>query len=204
MFKLANSGQRISLLAAGLVMLFGCSPVAEDAVEGSGFLADYSHLQEGDEGKGQARLRFIDPDADFSGYRRVIVDPVVVWNSPDSRISTARRNELKALADSFDASIRRQLEPEFPLTDKAATGTLRIRMAITEVGESSVEIECEILDSITQQRLVAVVDERDWSQASRGSVEQALDHWAVLLGARLSAFRDFDTAQKLQDAAPAN
>ena len=50
-------------------------------IERSGFLADYSLLSEtdkaipGDSGS-RSRLRYINPDADWPAYRKVLVDPV--------------------------------------------------------------------------------------------------------------------------------
>ena len=66
---------RIPALLGSLAVLAACGGTA--SVEPSGFLDDYSQLKPG---RGdQAQLVFIDPEADFSPYQKVLIDPVVVW-----------------------------------------------------------------------------------------------------------------------------
>jgi len=166
----------------------------------SGFLGDYSQLEAG--GENRARLLYIDGQADFSNYERVVVDPVVVWGDPGDGGS-----ELRELADYFDTALRRQLALEFRVVEDPGPGTLRIRLAITDVEDSRVGIECEILDSAEGTRLVAAVDEREWGAGSgapsgRAGAEKAFDRWADILRTRLSAFRDYDASQKRYEADP--
>ena len=60
----------------------------------SGFLQNYSQLKPG---RGdQAQLVFIDPNADFSPYEKVLIDPVVVWEPSAS--GDASDEKLRKLA----------------------------------------------------------------------------------------------------------
>jgi hypothetical protein len=62
-------------------------------------------------------------------------------------------------------------------------------------------LEVEILDSLSDQRMLAAVDERAGSRSLRGSthawsdVYEAFDYWADVLRTRLAVLRAFDTAQ---------
>lgn len=65
------------MLAVLLVVAAGCAATRQShSVEPSGFLGDYSQLREG-RGE-QALLIYINSQANFSSYDRVIVDPISI------------------------------------------------------------------------------------------------------------------------------
>ena len=209
----------IVLFALPLSSLAGCRPgdpppatqssgFLSSGFLSSGFLSDYSQLQPGR--ADQAHLIYIDPQADFSSYENVIIDPVTVWQGEGSRFSGVSPGELESLARDLRASLRRQLAHEFQVLDRPAAGTLQLRIALVEVKRAgastgtdfvgSVAIELEILDAVSGERLIAVVDSRGESEEPRDSqsVRTAFDGWASRARDRLSMFRDFDAAQDVQ------
>ena len=108
-------------------------------MEISGFLKDYTELAQG---RGdQAQLLFIDQAADFSGYERVMIDPVTVWTREGSDLEYAPREELQQLADSLETMLRQQVGLDFDLVSQPRAGTLRIRTAITEAQKSKVVLD---------------------------------------------------------------
>ncbi len=230
---------RILMLAAIPIAIAGCAATQQSqSVEPSGFLADYSQLREG-RGE-QALLVYINPQANFARYDRVIVDPITIWTRPGAEIAAVPRDELQHLADYLHSALRTQLQLDFALVEHTQPRALRIRMAITEAQKSKVAldlastvlpparllselknlstgtqafvgrvaIEAEILDAVSGERLIAAVDERAGSKRLRGStnawsdVYSAFDYWAEVLRARLTAMRQFDSAQTSQEVAP--
>ncbi len=200
----------VVLFALHLSPLAGCGPGDQPrATESSGFLSDYSQLQPGR--ADQAHLIYINPQADFSSYQNVIIDPVAVWQGEGSSFSGVSPDELESLARDLRASMRRELAHEFQVLDRPAAGTLQIRIALVEVkrgGASSgddfvgsVAIELEILDAVSGERLIAVVDSRGEggeprdSHRAETSLRTAFDEWASRARDRLSMFRDFDATQ---------
>lgn len=187
------------LAALALVALCACGGSEPPSVEPSGFLGDYSQLEKG-RGE-QAQLVYIDEEAHFARFDKMIVDPVVVWGEQ----STASPQELQALADAFGAALREQLGQEFELVESPGPGTLRLRSAITAVHEADASIEVEILDAESGRRLVAAADARGGSTAGAGrqwaTVHEAFVYWANRARARLAAFRRFDAAEAAHDQA---
>ncbi len=106
-----DARKRIPALLGSLAALAGCSGTA--GVEPSGFLDDYSQLKPGR--ANQAQLVYIDPEADFSPYEKVLIDPVVVWERTAG--SDASGEELRSLASDLGAALRRQLQLEFDLVE---------------------------------------------------------------------------------------
>jgi len=193
-----------------LALAAGCGPSERTpAAEPSGFLGDYSQLRPGR--ADQAQLVYINPQADFSPYENVIVDPVVVWEGRGSDFSDVSPEELQSLARDLGTAMREQLGFEFQVVEQPEPGTLRIRSAIVgakrssagsgSAFEGSVGIELEVLDANSSERLVAVADSRGHEGEQSGlssagtDARAAFDDWAGRARDRLSAFRRFDAAR---------
>ncbi len=192
--------KRIPAILGSLAALAACGGTA--GVEPSGFLDDYSQLKPG---RGdQAQLVFIDPEADFSLYEKVLIDPVIVWERTAG--SDASAEELRSLANDLGAALRKQLQLEFELVESPEPGTLRIRTAITRVRESGASVELEVLDAESGRRLVAVADARGGAGRRAGNAaewagaREAFAFWAERARVRLAAFRSFDASEAEHDA----
>ena len=189
-------------------------------VEPSGFLKDYTQLRKGREG--EAQMIYINMNVDPAIYDKVIIDPITIWNRPDTSLSDVPKQDLQRLADSLDAKLRNSLEVDYEIVDQPGDGVMRLRVAITEAQASAVvadtvsslpgvrvvstiaalgtdihsfvgraRIECEILDSLSGQRIMAAVAERVGAKTLKGSsntwddVEEAYSYWSVRLRERL-------------------
>lgn len=193
-----------------VVAIAAACATADPPAGTSGFLGDYSKLAPG---RGnQARLVYFHPEADFSLYDAIIVDPVVVWDAERSAPSLQPTDESRAQADYFHYSLREHLKHAYQLVEAPRAGTLRLRMAIVEGGGSTLNVECEISDAQSSERLVAAVDERKLSVDERklstaagvdSDVRPLYDSWAEIIRSRLIILRDFDASQKERDAASA-
>ncbi len=111
-------------------------------VETSGFLKDYSRLHEGKEG--EALLLYINPDADFSAYDKVLLDDVTVWRAADSDLADIPRKEIQEMALGLHQAIVESLKDDYRIVYVPQAGTFRIRLAITEAAESWV-----VMDTLT-------------------------------------------------------
>ena len=170
--------------------------------ETSGFLGDYANLVKGR--SNQARLVYFRPDADFSAYDAIIVDPVVVWDAEQAGPTLDPTDESEKQADYFWQALRAHLGDVYQLVEVPKPRTLRLRMAIVEGLGSGVHIECELIDSVSRERLVAAVDHRKLSTATEGAAAAAdanrvYDRWAEIIRNRLAALRDFDASHKEAD-----
>lgn len=210
--------------AALLVSVPGCSRTHQvRSVEPSGFLGDYSQLRKG-EGD-EAALVYINPQADWAAYDKVLIDPVsiLVEGGRKSAFRKVSREDLQMLADYLHTCIQTQMAMNYRIADQPGPGVLRIRAAITEAKGSKIVldtlsnvmppmialsaaqrlavgtnlavgragVEAEILDSLSGERLAAVVDRRAGRKVLRGKldtwddVREAYSHWAEKLRMRL-------------------
>lgn len=207
-------------LALSLVIFSGCQTTSSTGkAKQSGFLRDYSMLGEG-EGD-QASLVYISQETDFSKYKKVILEPVTVWRSGESKLSELEASEVKELTDYLYSAAHGELSKHYQIVKDPGADVMRIRIALTEavganvamnsvstvvpiglvssttkklatgshafVGKASVEVE--ILDTITNTRIVAAVDERAGRKnpigGKWGDAKSAFDYWAGRLASRL-------------------
>ena len=84
----------MAILAAGL-LLAGCSSKVTQTSQYSGFLSDYSKLQETTSPSGHKTLRWIDPSYKESNYRGLYFQPVVYFpaEKPTTRVSQDTLNK---------------------------------------------------------------------------------------------------------------
>jgi hypothetical protein len=178
---------RAALAIGAALLAVGCGSDDARRVERSAFLGDVSQLEPG---KGdEPSLLYISPNADFSAYESVVIDPVTVWHASGSSPDSLPGAELRALAERFESAIRLRMQASvFHVVDEPRAGTLRIRAALTGGGRGQTKldlarvqarvadttgslgagtlaflrgaIELEVVDAVTGERLAAAIDDR--------------------------------------------
>lgn len=182
-------------------------------VEFSGFLGDYDQLQTA--GKGVDFLwGYTKRLGILRDYDRAIVDPVLVSFDTDTRGAAVDPEKLAELTTFFRQRLIEELSAErtIEVVDEPGPGVMRLRVAITDIEVAkkganigtkaagmalgvglfvpSVDVggatmECEVLDSVSGERLVAVVDRESGrrmmnvaSMKSMGDAKNAMKAWA--------------------------
>lgn len=181
---------KIALAALLIAALAGCAVTEQskpETVQHTGFLQDYSQLKPGT--KDQMLLVYFNPNVDWARYNRVMLEPVQVWDSPDSKIS---EQDQQTLSTYYYNKLKDNLSKDFTLVDQPGPGVMRIRIALTNpttatpvlrtvsvvvpqariLGAAknlatgsyafvgSAQSEGEIDDSVSGERLAAAVDRR--------------------------------------------
>lgn len=99
-----------------------------------GFLPAPSLLQPG--GSGRAALMYRNPRVNFADYHALILDPVVVYTSPDSAFAKMPASTRQALANDFTSRLTNKLQGHCPLTGQPGPGVVRLRFALVGAKES--------------------------------------------------------------------
>jgi len=209
-----------------LVVALGCAAVRGRRAEPelTGFLGDYSRLEP--IGELEGRLAYVRADAQWDRYDAIELDSVTLWaTDANVRLSAEEQQMLTdllfdALADELGARFvlaersgpnvlrvraaltqakganvpMRALSTFVPQALLVGTGVgLSLDTART-VGTATVELE--VLDSVTDRRLVALVDQRAGTKSmlapgrtfkTWGDVEAACDFWASRVAEALEA-----------------
>jgi len=179
------------IMAIPLMLMVGCrqppEPSAEKRLqveEVSGFLGDYSNLRPNSYLEGDVHTYVATHQGNgLDGYVAIIIDPVEVCGDPE--ISGAEREGIGRYSRN---ALRNAICDVYPLTGEEGPLTLRLRSAVvcTSGGEETVEgperaaergsvhVEVEVADSVTGERLAALVDQ---GKSGEGVDAQALKFW---------------------------
>jgi Protein of unknown function (DUF3313) len=131
-----------AVAAMALLVLPGCSTTVESPPEvaktveagGSlpaavtGFLGpDASKLAPGPEGG--AALAWINPNAQWNKYDKILLEPVQFWAAEDSTVSTA---DQETLTGYFYNSLKTNLQKSFTLVNQPGPGVMRLQVALMD------------------------------------------------------------------------
>lgn len=103
----------------------------------SGFLVDYSQMQEGTEG--QANLVYFSPGADWSRYHKIWIQPIELWKSDDPRspINRVSPENRQKLLNLFHTSLYNTLSAHYTMVEQGGPDVLIVHAAITEFRRST-------------------------------------------------------------------
>ena len=128
--------QRTALIFVILLFfLQGCAATQQrrDVVK-TGFLSDYSILKEG-EGDHEALLRYINPEADWRSYDKIVFDSVTVWKNEETQ--DVSPEDLQMLTDFVYDKFHEALSQDYTIVTQPGPGVMRVAFAITEAEASS-------------------------------------------------------------------
>lgn len=184
------------------VIVGGCasSPPAEQ----TGFLSDYSRLQE----KDSKRMSYASPE--LKNYQAYMVDPIE-FRVPPEKLSPAERADV---ARHFNKRLTQLLEKRgYAIVREPGVGVARVSIALTDVARSTwwlrlhpasrasgagtggAAMEAEIIDSVTGQQLAAAVQASPGTQfditafSTVADVNNAINKWAQQAELRLDELR---------------
>lgn len=129
--------KRITLIVFVLLSV-GCARTYQARyVETSHFLDDYSLLKDGKDG--DALLSFWKDGTNWAGYKKIILDPVVISKLPDSDLNDMTHADNHRFKKLFEYKIQEALKKNFKLVAHSGPDTLRVQFAITDA-ESSIPL----------------------------------------------------------------
>jgi hypothetical protein len=119
----------------GLLVLAGCSSSVTSPEKYSGFLKDYSNLQEAKSGSGKTVMRWVDPGFKSSNYDKLIYNPLTYYPVPKPTTQLGAQTLDKILAYA-NQQLKASAEKRVQLVTTPGPRTLIFRGAITGVDSS--------------------------------------------------------------------
>jgi len=139
--------------------------------------------------KKEADLRYINPNAQWTQYNKVLIEPVTFWGSDTTQLSAA---DQRTLTNYFYQALEQQLAKKFQVVTQAGPGVMAIQVALIDATTAtpalrsisviephvrllatlkymatgtfpfvgSAEADAKITDSVTGQVLAAAVSKR--------------------------------------------
>jgi hypothetical protein len=123
-----------SFLAVALsaLSLSGCTTIQKAPIEQASLncalLGDVcGQLRPG--GKGQASLRYINPSAQWTGYNKVMIDPVTFWGGESTPVSSS---DQQMLVNYFSQQLKEQLGKKFEVVNQPGPGVMKLSVAMID------------------------------------------------------------------------
>ena len=139
--------------------------------------------------KKEADLRYINPNAQWTQYNKVLIEPVTFWGGDTTKLSAA---DQRTLTNYFYQALEQQLSKKFQVVTQAGPGVMAIQVALIDATTAtpalrsisviephvrllatlkylatgsfpfvgSAEADAKITDSVTGQVLAAAVSKR--------------------------------------------
>lgn len=102
----------------------------------SGYLEDYSQLQNTRDTKGDAVLRYVSPRLTSQNYKKIMVDPVQYFPEPQATEKVSAE-VLKQIKEYANYALRREIGKKIQVVDQPGPDTVRMKVALTAVGKSA-------------------------------------------------------------------
>jgi Protein of unknown function (DUF3313) len=127
---------RLLIIVVAAAMLFACVQTrqAGEPVK-SGFLGDYSRLQEGEEG--EAALVYRNPAADRASYDKIMLDPISFWRDPGAEDDGISPEDRQNVVNNFYKMLHDRLSKDYEMVTEPGPNTLRMQVAITRADQSN-------------------------------------------------------------------
>jgi len=129
-----------ALLIIGLIFLSGCAATNPGPVpQYTGFLQDYSILQQGK--KGLAERIYRKPGVNWAKYDKIMLDPVTLWRGKGSHLNGVSPADAQHMANYFYQLMYHNFTLNYQIVTKPEANTLRISVAIVKLEEGHVALE---------------------------------------------------------------
>jgi Protein of unknown function (DUF3313) len=212
----------IFCLLMALLFVSGC---ATTHLTESGFFNNYSEFEPKEDAPGillhfpEGREKAYEKAKTYEGF---IVDPIAVNITPERYEELGIDPEkIGEITEYFHAEITKGLQEEdYYIVSLPAKGVMRIRAALTDIvpskpylnlhwatklskaGTGGASVEAEFIDSLTEERIVAVIYARQGRGLMYfeglnkwGYTKDSLQKWALMLRRRLTELREGDAAK---------
>jgi hypothetical protein len=134
MTKIGNESVKPIMALAVVAALGACAETKQVAMKepppASAVLPEPALLQRGTSGEvGQV---YLNPNARWASYTKIMLDPVTIWTGPGSDMAKASPKEQKALADAFYTELHNAVAKRCEMVTEPSPRTMRWHVALVD------------------------------------------------------------------------
>ena len=119
-----------------------------------GFLPNPALLQEGKHG--QLALAYLNPNANWPTYTKMILEPVTLWTGADSKLNDVPPEKRQAFANALYGELYNAVSQRCQIVTTPSPGTLTARLALVEAEASDPALNT-ISTYVPQARLLSAL-----------------------------------------------
>jgi Protein of unknown function (DUF3313) len=128
----------LTIIALSMTALLGACAQTEQVTSVKpvgGFLPEPSALEPGE--SGQLALVYLNPDAKWGSYSKMILEPVTIWTGHDSRWDAVPAEQKDALANTLYTHLHDAAAQRCQMVTEPSPGTVRVRVALADAEPSN-------------------------------------------------------------------
>jgi hypothetical protein len=80
--------------------------------------------------EGQIALRYVNPAAKWTQYKKIMIQPVTFWGDDQSKVSP---EDQQTLVNYFYQVLHEELSKQFQIVDQPAPDVMKLQVAVTDV-----------------------------------------------------------------------
>jgi len=131
----------IALAIAVLAVFADCTTTSHaKSVTPSAFLGDAAPLLKKG-GKDDFLLVYRNPNANWTSYDKIIIDPVVIWDVEHSKLPPDQLADYQKLVDEFYRTLKDKLSKDYAIVDAPGSGTMHLQVAIVNGEKASAPLK---------------------------------------------------------------
>jgi hypothetical protein len=144
------------IIAVSALLLAGCGTTEQAKVTQAdlkcGFLGEACRrLKPG--GEGQIALRYVDPAAPWTRYRKVMLQPVTFFGDEKSKVSP---EDQQRLCNFLYTALDKELAKQFEIVDQEGPDVAKLQVALTDVAAATPGLRT-ITMAVPQARLLSTM-----------------------------------------------
>ena len=144
----------VILMVAVIVACAETKQITDVQPVDDGFLPNEALLQPG--GSGQAALVYLNPAANWPAYTKMMLDPVTIWISADSKLKGVPPQRRRDFANALYGELYNAASQRCQMVDTPSPGTLTVRLALVEAEASNPTLNT-ISTYVPQARLLSTL-----------------------------------------------
>ena len=124
-------------VAATVMLVAGCaSNNVPTQTQYSGFLGDYSNLQQAQDPNGETFLRYVSPRLNPASYHAVIVEPLTMYPKaePTDQLSQATIDQIRSYGTTC---LKQAIASRVRVVDTPGPGVVKLNVAVTGVASTA-------------------------------------------------------------------
>ena len=122
---------KIVMVVFSLLLVIGCAGKPPKDMPQSGFLTDYSRFHF--DPMEAADWIYINIETDFKAYDKLMIHHVTYFFKEDAEYRGIQSDQLNELTEIIHSALLMAMSDVYTLTDKPGKGTMRLRLAVTDL-----------------------------------------------------------------------
>ncbi len=128
-----NNNKKLGVVVGASLLMVACSTTQKQEISHAdvhcALVKDVCSRLTPGQNDDQAGLKYINPNANWSHYNKVMITPVTFWGDQNTNISEA---DQQALVDFFSQELKKNMAEKFEVVSQPGSDVMKLSVALTD------------------------------------------------------------------------